>query len=408
MAQPNSARGFISLRGFALAFLLAFCCYDYASSSDVSIDEANGESKILPQPFPDRASMNAFEIYFDRESIKPFVDKIDLNSGIPMSSGSGEGFICLSQKQDNPDEGEAKQSGEGEESLDNSRDAIHNEDSLPSAMFEELNGACFEKRMGFWTYKVCPFQKVEQLHYEGKRSTQSFDLGTYDEESSNETTQIFNQGTDGRKSVVKFICSENSETTVSMVSEATMHTYTIILSSYLACSSTADVQLRKLLSPLEGHCLQRMDGWWTYEFCYRKYARQFHKGKNNKEEAEFKLGYFDAVANEKLEQEGQALSKTVPEGKPVFNEIYTKGTECDLTGQHRSTKVVYTCPSSSSGFVDLAKVEESSTCGYIFHVMVPALCLHPFFEESSHVANSLPLSTTYCVPEEVYRELAVN
>ena len=35
----------------------------------------------------------------------------------------------------------------------------------------------------------------------------------------------------------------------------------------------------ELLSALDSVCLYRMEDWWTYELCYKKHVRQFHKVK---------------------------------------------------------------------------------------------------------------------------------
>ena len=35
----------------------------------------------------------------------------------------------------------------------------------------------------------------------------------------------------------------------------------------------------KYLLPLKGTCFYRLEGWWTYEFCYMKGIRQFHQEK---------------------------------------------------------------------------------------------------------------------------------
>ena len=53
-----------------------------------------------------------------------------------------------------------------------------------------------------------------------------------------------------------------------------------------------------LLEPLNGVCLSRHEGWWSYEFCHNKHMRQFHlvqgtdqKGKTaSKIEDEYLLG----------------------------------------------------------------------------------------------------------------------
>ena len=49
----------------------------------------------------------------------------------------------------------------------------------------------------------------------------------------------------------------------------------------------------KLLSmhPAGGLCLYRIEEWWTYELCYKKHVRQFHK-EQNQVVSEYSLGTF--------------------------------------------------------------------------------------------------------------------
>lgn len=42
-------------------------------------------------------------------------------------------------------------------------------------------------------------------------------------------------------------------------------------------------------------CFYRIDDWWTYVFCYKKYVRQFHKEKEAIT-SEFSLGNYDEAA----------------------------------------------------------------------------------------------------------------
>jgi len=51
------------------------------------------------------------------------------------------------------------------------------------------------------------------------------------------------------------------------------------------------------LSGLEGSCFYRVEGWWTYEFCYRKAVKQFHQ-ENGVNTAEFVLGVNNVKAKQ--------------------------------------------------------------------------------------------------------------
>ena len=49
---------------------------------------------------------------------------------------------------------------------------------------------------------------------------------------------------------------------------------------YAVCKDdqqTTQKSLSELLSALDSLCLYRVEDWWTYELCYKKHVRQFHK-----------------------------------------------------------------------------------------------------------------------------------
>ena len=48
-------------------------------------------------------------------------------------------------------------------------------------------------------------------------------------------------------------------------------------------------QVSDYLFGLMGTCFYRVEGWWTYEFCFQKHLKQFHQ-ENNVNTAEFLLG----------------------------------------------------------------------------------------------------------------------
>ena len=45
----------------------------------------------------------------------------------------------------------------------------------------------------------------------------------------------------------------------------------------LASGTAADKTPSELLSMLDSLCFYRIEEWWTYELCYKKHVRQFHK-----------------------------------------------------------------------------------------------------------------------------------
>jgi Glucosidase II beta subunit-like protein len=72
---------------------------------------------------------------------------------------------------------------------------------------------CLVTRLGYWSYKVCPFKEVTQFHQKGTKVEMEFNLGTYDKDLDETSidgayAQSFSGGTDGRKTTVNFVCSK--------------------------------------------------------------------------------------------------------------------------------------------------------------------------------------------------------
>lgn len=99
-------------------------------------------------------------------------------------------------------------------------------------------------------------------------------------------------------------------------------------------AGTGVEDLSELLMRLQGTCLYRMDGWWTYEFCYKRHVRQYHRDPHTGQDTvSFMLGTW---------VEGGA-TRAGPSNNPALGlsleQAYEGGTVCDLTGQERVTKV---------------------------------------------------------------------
>ena len=185
------------------------------------------------------------------------------------------------------------------------------------------------------------------------------------------------------------------------------------------------------LQPLKGTCFYRLEGWWTYEFCFQKGLRQFHQEKvkatATKPESttvtqEYILGAWpppppsSAPADAKSdgdEQGGDALgsgtgatgdasSTTAAAGdgdasgaeatagsvsdelmsdaktrKKYWSQTYGNGTLCGITNKPRETEVRLQCGALEPSFLE--SVEEVATCKYRVHFSTNLLCRHPGF-----------------------------
>lgn len=181
-----------------------------------------------------------------------------------------------------------------------------------------------------------------------------------------------------------------------------------------AAMSRAGVANASLLSvsqilekTIGGSCLySNKDGWWTYEYCHKKYIRQFNgveKSKpgsiNLQDDSQFILGFYDKEMDEMVTSDewkyvvnvtdglGHVLhhASTQRGGNGAFFEMeYTDGEMCIL--EHatdddtfdaivRASSIRYSCGTAFS-----LTVREDSTCHYVVEVTVPALCDHPLFK----------------------------
>lgn len=198
--------------------------------------------------------------------------------------------------------------------------------------------------------------------------------------------------------------------------------------------------------------LDQIFRWWTYEFCHTRHAREFH-GTNVMDattgvsrqivEEEHMLGLYKADVHESypdIEEPDHVINATHSDGEDtlvmgsskkakakkkkaeakkkvdssppeaggngaVFIQEYTDGLVCkdsDVAesiikggnvvggGIERSTTVRFSCGKN----YELVRVNEDSTCHYIFDVTVPALCNHPLFKATlpkTQVVKCLPV-----------------
>ncbi|XP_077996481.1 endoplasmic reticulum lectin 1-like [Glandiceps talaboti] len=132
------------------------------------------------------------------------------------------------------------------------------------------------------------------------------------------------------------------------------------------------------------YCLYGGQGWWKYEFCYGKYARQYHVEKTGR--TEIKLGSW----NEQEHREWFRKFKKTKGQKSVYL-FYGHGDVCDLTGKERQVQVKLKCKESQAPHSVSIYLVEPTTCEYILGVESPLICallktadddgiLHPIIE----------------------------
>lgn len=151
----------------------------------------------------------------------------------------------------------------------------------------------------------------------------------------------------------------------------------------------------ELLSPMDGHCLHFMSGWWSYRFCYGKNIVQYHAlpqvpngmpPVQDPDTLAFMLGRAPTPAEEEAAGAGyQAQEHQQQQGAPPNTELQVKGdqrylvqrlgggTICDLTGRERTIEVQYHCAPGATAD-RISYIKEVTTCAYLMVINTPRLC----------------------------------
>jgi len=139
-----------------------------------------------------------------------------------------------------------------------------------------------------------------------------------------------------------------------------------------------------LLQPLNNACFYRHEGWWTYEFCFKKHVRQYHVEANAKVTVDYSLGSFDEYLTNKTrddENKEEIRRREASVGIPAtaFHvHHFTKGTECDIGSlDTRKTEVQFLC--AEDGLNAVLSIKEPTTCSYNLQFATPLLCSHEAF-----------------------------
>ncbi|KAL5009237.1 hypothetical protein ScPMuIL_014818 [Solemya velum] len=121
------------------------------------------------------------------------------------------------------------------------------------------------------------------------------------------------------------------------------------------------------------HCLKGGAGWWKYEFCFGKYARQYHDDQDGR--TVVYIGHWDEKAHLAwLELSPFKRPKETLKRKYIAN-YYSKGDICDLTGNHRFAEVRLKCnENSNSPHAVSIYMTEPKPCEYVLVVESPILC----------------------------------
>lgn len=371
--------------------------------------------------------MYLVEVYYEDEEIRQIISQIDSSTQSILAT-ENEVFQCYEElKTEEIDDVHIVEDNLVKEDPD----PISEDELLIEALKDTYNNKCFQKRVNYWTYILCPYNKVEQAHFEytvkkGKRTLfpeQVISLGTYNEKLSTIETHIYDHGDSGRKTIVKFKCpSKKAKVTkdelgkITRVREVEAYNYEIAFATSMACQKNKqkildsalgkrieakenfteeelNLEVRRILKLIETQCFLHYKGWWSYEVCLSHKIRQFHKNKDTTLD-EFILGHLELIEG----VPNLTIEDSQKHARKVVTQRFTKGTECDVTGTRRSTTVVFKC-FDNVGFVEIMSLEESVSCGYEIVISLPLLCSLPGFSSSGTMLENVAVQKTICFPE---------
>jgi len=166
------------------------------------------------------------------------------------------------------------------------------------------------------------------------------------------------------------------------------------------------------MQSMQGVCVQRNEGWWTYEVCIGRSVRQFHAEASAAPLVDFSLGQYqgdfgtiaDTQQNRLLLAQSSSgsiygsmapLSSGSPEAAALV-QMYTRGTPCDETGSTRETEVRFVCQGDDT--VQLRSVKEVATCKYVVTVATAIACTNPELAGAAAQSDELNPIEVHCIP----------
>ncbi|EEY58395.1 uncharacterized protein PITG_01058 [Phytophthora infestans T30-4] len=384
------------------------------------------------------------QLHATRDGFSPPEDGVKMRSQL-MTTESGQQFECFLPPLASYTEDEGDATADTSEPLTakekEEREQIATFLSFGRAAAQKVKPKCVQyvDKETEWVYEVCSGllvrrvmagHEVEELGAfvsDSSRPALSYDKFAMPETQDrvkNHRMPLFTQtfGQDEQLIQVQFICSTTSrDDGISAVKwrddspkGGPREVAAFLVGSRVFCDpqhSDADdndlFTVRSLLQPLEDArtCVTRNEGWWTYEFCFGRSLRQYHRDGDGRTTAEFSLGTFDASGNHELERSGSALvsehiDATHDVSRPAYLELYDHGTFCKEFENHapRKAKVFYYCSQGGTSH-HILTVKETQTCSYTVKVSSPVLCDHPHFLNDEQKSDQ-EAEILHCIPVE--------
>ncbi|XP_051781337.1 protein OS-9 isoform X2 [Erpetoichthys calabaricus] len=141
------------------------------------------------------------------------------------------------------------------------------------------------------------------------------------------------------------------------------------------------LEISELLKPMDGApCLFKTKDWWTYEFCYGQFIRQYHMQDSEIKGDIIYLGYYGSEFDWNNETAKASKQHRL---KRYHSQTYVNGSKCDLNGKPRETEVRFLCEEGSGDYI--ARVDEPQSCSYVLTIHTTRTCHHPFLRPPSSI-----------------------
>ncbi|XP_072105755.1 protein OS-9 isoform X2 [Mobula birostris] len=163
--------------------------------------------------------------------------------------------------------------------------------------------------------------------------------------------------------------------------------------------SYTGLDISELLKPMHSApCLVKVKEWWTYEFCYGQYIKQYHTEDSEVKGDVMYLGFYESEFDWNNET---AKASKQHKLKRYHSQTYVNGSKCDLNEKPREAEVRFMCEEGSGDFI--ARVDEPQSCNYVITIHTTRICHHPYLRPAV-VSKPHPIKCQPALSPEQYVE----
>ncbi|XP_055520551.1 protein OS-9 [Leucoraja erinacea] len=163
--------------------------------------------------------------------------------------------------------------------------------------------------------------------------------------------------------------------------------------------SYTGLDISELLKPMHAaSCLVKVKEWWTYEFCYGQYIKQYHTEDSEVKGDVMYLGFYESEFDWSNET---AKASKQHKLKRYHSQTYVNGSKCELNEKPREAEVRFMCEEGSGDFI--ARVDEPQSCNYVLTIHTTRICQHPYLRPTI-VSKPHPIKCQPALSPEQYVE----